>query len=574
MSEPTMEYNLPGVLHYLQAEWRKFEREKNEWAIERAELQARIALLEANVTTTPEITKHVDHTMKEKSRQVLKSCLQEINYLTSFPNKLPLTNALATRSMNNNNAVRKAPPVPAASNTSSPVLVNRKLKSKSSPKRNSDNQKDVQLPVNVDEVAMINNIKEETENYNPSENNQALSMQIQEKFHLSEEKVMKLLKHAGKGTPKQDDNIMAGGFDPNQIGEIDGQDQVQPKIWKPRITIKGHLDSVRTVCFHPNEMIAASGSDDGTVKVWNLQRTTGKDGSAIKKGSLEEADPSITFRGHTNVVTAVAISAKQNRIYSASLDSTIRVWNLPSGDSGPFSPVDPSLNITTYIGHTDAIWDFRLSKDNLLASASADGTVKIWDTESTGNLLKSSLTFDGISSESRKDRAAPTSVDFCPTETNKIIVAFANAKIRMFDIETGQVLMTFKGSDDSFDSTFATQINRIVSHPTMPIIVSGHEDRHIKFYDLNTGECIQTMAGHLDAVTSLDINAAGTTMVSGGHDSSIRLWDLTTKTCIQEFSAHRRKGDEGVLSAKFHPSFPWMVSGGADGIVKIYNHGH
>lgn len=76
--------------------------------------------------------------------------------------------------MNNNNAVRKAPPVPAASNTSSPVLVNRKLKSKSSPKRNSDNQKDVQLPVNVDEVAMINNIKEETENYNPSENNQAL----------------------------------------------------------------------------------------------------------------------------------------------------------------------------------------------------------------------------------------------------------------------------------------------------------------------------------------------------------------------------------------------------------------
>lgn len=36
-----MEYNLPGVLHFLQAEWRKFEREKNEWAIERAELQVR-----------------------------------------------------------------------------------------------------------------------------------------------------------------------------------------------------------------------------------------------------------------------------------------------------------------------------------------------------------------------------------------------------------------------------------------------------------------------------------------------------------------------------------------------------
>lgn len=39
MSETSLEYTLPGVLHYLQVEWRKFEREKNEWAIERAELQ-------------------------------------------------------------------------------------------------------------------------------------------------------------------------------------------------------------------------------------------------------------------------------------------------------------------------------------------------------------------------------------------------------------------------------------------------------------------------------------------------------------------------------------------------------
>lgn len=45
---------------------------------------------------------------------------------------------------------------------------------------------------------------------------------------------------------------------------------------------------------------------------------------------------------------------------------------------------------------------------------------------------------------------APTSLDFCPNEPNKIVVAFANAKIRIFDVETGQILMTFKGSDDSF----------------------------------------------------------------------------------------------------------------------------
>jgi striatin 1/3/4 len=119
-------------------------------------------------------------------------------------------------------------------------------------------------------------------------------------------------------------------------------------------------------------------------------------------------------------VTTVAISAPQNRVYSASLDSTIRVWSLPPNDHGPFSPVgkishafqtlvnsslyiDPSLNIATYVGHTDAIWDFKLSPSNyqssLLASISADKTTKIWDTESSGNLLKSSFTFEGISSD-------------------------------------------------------------------------------------------------------------------------------------------------------------------------------
>lgn len=39
LSEGPNEYTLPGVLHYLQAEWRRFERERNEWAIERSELK-------------------------------------------------------------------------------------------------------------------------------------------------------------------------------------------------------------------------------------------------------------------------------------------------------------------------------------------------------------------------------------------------------------------------------------------------------------------------------------------------------------------------------------------------------
>lgn len=46
LSEATSQYTFPGVLHHLQSEWRQYERERNEWEIERAEMRARIALLE------------------------------------------------------------------------------------------------------------------------------------------------------------------------------------------------------------------------------------------------------------------------------------------------------------------------------------------------------------------------------------------------------------------------------------------------------------------------------------------------------------------------------------------------
>ena len=79
------------------------------------------------------------------------------------------------------------------------------------------------------------------------------------------------------------------------------------------------------------------------------------------------------------------------------------------------------------------------------------------------------------------------------------------------------------------------------------------------------------MPAHLDAVTSLSIDAAGFSLVSGSHDCSVRFWDLiNTRTCIQETQSHREKAHEGVLDVEFHPTLPFMASAGADGVIKIY----
>ncbi|RUS29799.1 WD40-repeat-containing domain protein [Jimgerdemannia flammicorona] len=353
----------------------------------------------------------------------------------------------------------------------------------------------------------------------------------------------------------------------------------QPRMWRTKFTLRSHLDTVRSVAFHSTEMVIISGSEDGTVKLWNLKSSLDRDGGVSKKAAHQDIEPNITYRGHSHMVTSVALSAEQGRAYSASLDSTIRVWRMPPEGRETYAAVDPSLNLASYVGHTDAIWDIRLfplpGVSHLLASASADGTIKIWDTAAGSSPLKNSWSYTGVEGASMGGvRHIPTSLDFCPTDLKKLAVSYTNSIIKVFDVETGQVVTTFKG-DETYDNTSATQINRIVAHTTMSLVISGHEDRHIRFFDLNSGSCTFSMQAHLDGVTSLDVDPSGLTLVSGGHDSSIRLWDISSsaRTCVQEFTGHRRKGDEGVLSVRYHQSLPWMVSGGADGIVKVYQHG-
>jgi len=150
-------------------------------------------------------------------------------------------------------------------------------------------------------------------------------------------------------------------------------------------------------------------------------------------------------------------------------------------------------------------------------------------------------------------------------------VAYQDSVVKLFDIETGQQVLKLK-SNDTYDGTPSTQINRVITHPTLPLVFTAHEDRYIRIFDLNTGVCTHSMQAHLDSVTSIDLDPAGLTLVSGGHDCSVRFWDiLSTRTCVQEIATHRTKGGQGVFDVKYHPSLPFLASSGADGTVKLYS---
>ena len=62
-------------------------------------------------------------------------------------------------------------------------------------------------------------------------------------------------------------------------------------------------------------------------------------------------------------------------------------------------------------------------------------------------------------------------------------------------------------------------ITKVVSHPTLPLTITAHEDRHIRFFDNKSGKQTHVMVAHLDAVTSLAIDTNGLYLISGSKFS-------------------------------------------------------
>ncbi|KAG4104009.1 WD40-repeat-containing domain protein [Neocallimastix lanati (nom. inval.)] len=338
------------------------------------------------------------------------------------------------------------------------------------------------------------------------------------------------------------------------------------KLWRPKLTLKNHLDTVRSLSFHHTDKLLLSSSDDGTAKLWNLEFL------GNTKKNLIDVDPIYTYRGHIGPVLSVDIS--ESVCYTGGLDSTVRSWRIPSKNIELYSKYDPTIKQHTFEGHTDAVWCVKShplrEQYHLLASASSDGTIKLWDTKNYG--LKSTLDYNGLLSDRSKEiESNPTYLDWLNNDLSKIIVSYQNSMVKLFDIETGNEFMKLP-SAETYDNTPSTQINQVISHPTMPLIITAHEDRYIRFFDVKSGECINSMTAHLDGVTSLSVHPSGLTFASGGHDSSIRIWDIASKNCIQEMSSHRKKFDEGVWCVKYHPTLSNILSsGGGDSTCKIYS---
>ena len=131
-------------------------------------------------------------------------------------------------------------------------------------------------------------------------------------------------------------------------------------------TFTGHSDSINAVAISKNGQIIISGSEDNTIKLWELNT-----GECLA-----------TLEGHEAGIRAITISPDGQLLVSGSADNTIKLWQMPSVENEPICP-DPIYTLT---GHSDDVKCLAISHDGqILASGSQDKTIKLWNLE-TGEL--------------------------------------------------------------------------------------------------------------------------------------------------------------------------------------------
>ncbi|KAJ1435979.1 WD40/YVTN repeat-like-containing domain superfamily [Sesbania bispinosa] len=265
-----------------------------------------------------------------------------------------------------------------------------------------------------------------------------------------------------------------------------------------------HDGPVRGVHFHDTQPLFVSGGDDYKIKVWNYKMHRCL----------------FTLLGHLDYIRTVQFHHENPWIVSASDDQTIRIWNWQSRTC-----------ISVLTGHNHYVMCALFHpKEDLVVSASLDQTVRVWD----------------IGSLKRKN-ASPADDILRLSQMNSDLFGGVDAVVKY----------VLEGHDRG--------VNWASFHPTLPLIVSGADDRQVKIWRMNDTKAweVDTLRGHMNNVSCVMFHAKQDIIVSNSEDKSIRVWDATKRTGIQTF---RREHDRFWILAA-HPEMNLLAAGHDSGMI-------
>ncbi|MGL5076409.1 MAG: WD40 repeat domain-containing protein, partial [Waterburya sp.] len=241
------------------------------------------------------------------------------------------------------------------------------------------------------------------------------------------------------------------------------------------------------------------------------------------------------------------------------------------------------------LGHSDRLYDLAVSTDGkLLATAATDNTVRLWKKDATGwqpyRVLKdhngwvvdvaispippTPLTKGGIIASASRDRTVklwnqngklidtlphPQPVTSVAINNHQIITGTKNGKINIW--QQGKLIQTLKGHTAAVEAIIITPDNQIIS---------ASEDKTLKIWQ--QGKPIKTLTGHTEGVRAVALTADGRKIISGSRDKTLKIWDINGRE-IATLRGHLAP----IYGVAVNPINNQIVSASADKTLKIWN---
>ncbi|KAF5828571.1 WD40-repeat-containing domain protein [Dunaliella salina] len=327
-----------------------------------------------------------------------------------------------------------------------------------------------------------------------------------------------------------------------QLLQASNKSAVGPAVVSLRLlscrTCTGHSSDVRSVAFTPDGTTLVSGSNDKTIKLWD-----------VASGSCRD-----TLKGHTDSVRSVAVSRDGCTLASGSFDKTVRLWNLISRRC-----------IATLSGRTPWTECVAITASVNSAAISPDGANWVESVTESVDISPNGATLASGSLDRNVWCTATLSghtdlvysVAICPYGT--IVASGSYDKtVRLWYVLSGKHKATLQGhSAGVYCVAFSPDGTHLASG-------GGIGDCTVRLWDMSSASCVAILKGHTRGVSSVVFSHDGAALLSGSYDTTVQVWDARTGANKNILQGHTSFVDSVALT----PDGAFAASGSGDKTIK------